>query len=52
MNILHDINICLIELVYLGCLVFVGRPEHDGPWLGKVSLLAHSGATCGPGASI
>jgi hypothetical protein len=40
MNILHDINVCLIALIYMGCLVFVRRLEHGGPWLGKLSLLA------------
>jgi hypothetical protein len=40
MNILSDINVCLITLVYVGCLVFVRRLERDGLWLGKLSLSA------------
>jgi hypothetical protein len=37
-NILHDINVCLIALVYMGCLVFVQTLEHSGLRLGKLSL--------------
>jgi hypothetical protein len=37
-NILRDINVCLIALVYVGCLVFVRWLEHGGLWLGKLSL--------------
>jgi hypothetical protein len=39
-NILRNINVCLIALVYLSCLVFVQRLERGSPWLGKLSLSA------------
>jgi hypothetical protein len=39
-NILHDINVCFIALVYVNYLVFLRRHKHDSPWLGQFSLLA------------
>jgi hypothetical protein len=40
MNILHDISICFISLVYLYCLIFVRSLKHDSAWLGKLFLPA------------
>jgi hypothetical protein len=37
-NILHDIGICFIALVYLDYLVFLRRLKHDGLWLGDLFL--------------
>jgi hypothetical protein len=40
MNILCDINICFIIVLYVNYLVFLLRLKHGGPWLGKLSLSA------------
>jgi hypothetical protein len=40
MNILCDISICFVALVYVNYLVFLQMLKHDGLWLGKLSLLA------------
>jgi hypothetical protein len=37
-NILHDINVCLVAPVYMDYLVFLQRLKHDSPWLVKLSL--------------
>jgi hypothetical protein len=37
-NILHDIGICFISLVYVYYLIFVQRLKHDSAWLGKLFL--------------
>jgi hypothetical protein len=39
-NILHDINVCFIALVYVNYLFFLRRMKCGGPWLGMLSLLA------------
>jgi hypothetical protein len=31
-NILHDINVCLVAPVYMDYLVFLQRLKHDSPW--------------------
>jgi hypothetical protein len=39
MNILCDISICFIALVYMDCLVFLRRLKHGGPWLNELVWL-------------
>jgi hypothetical protein len=38
MNILGDISICFVALVYVNYLVFLRRLKHGGLWLGDLSL--------------
>jgi hypothetical protein len=37
-NILRDIIICFIALVYVNYLVFLRRLKHSGLWLGDLAL--------------
>jgi hypothetical protein len=37
-NILHDISICFIALVYVNYLVFLRRLKHGGLWLSDLFL--------------
>jgi hypothetical protein len=39
MNILHDIGICFIALVYMDCLVFLQRLKRGGPRLNELTRL-------------
>jgi hypothetical protein len=41
MNILRDINVCFIALVYIDYLIFLQRLKHGSPSLGKLSLSTH-----------
>jgi hypothetical protein len=43
MNILGDISICFVALVYVNYLVFLRRLKHGGLWLGDLSCSGTSG---------